>query len=75
MLTLARTVNGRIKRKTKTMDFNFTLFQVSISDWKGMAFFAFETDSTYMPLLHFEVLEDGIQFILFFFLPIYFKTK
>jgi hypothetical protein len=57
------------------MDFNFTLLQISISDWKGMAFFAFETDNTYMPLFHFEVLEDCIQFIILFGIPLYFRTK
>jgi hypothetical protein len=54
------------------MDFNFTLLQISFSDWTGISLFAFETEETYLPLLHFEKTESNFQIIVFFIFPITF---
>lgn len=60
------------KIKTKHMDFNFTLLQISLSDWNGISVFAFESEETYMPLLHVEKTSDSLQIIVLFIFPMTF---
>lgn len=54
------------------MDFNFTLLQISLSDWNGISVFAFESEETYMPLLHVEKTSDSLQIIVLFIFPMTF---